>query len=44
YLAELTSKKHSEFIRYESMGVQPDVYLDYNQDWLVQLEEHIMVK
>ncbi len=44
YIAELTSKKHSEFITYESKGVQPDVFLDYNRDWLIQLEERINAK
>jgi hypothetical protein len=44
YIAELTSKKHTQFIKYESKGVPPDVFLDYDTDWLVQVKELIRPK
>ncbi len=44
YIAELTSKKHTQFIKYESKGLPPDVFLDYDRDWLVQVKERIRSK
>ena len=37
YIAVLTSKKHSEFLEIESVGIEPDVELDINSDWLDQV-------
>ena len=37
----LTSKLHKEFLPYETKGVQPDHYLDYNRSWIDQVKEFI---
>jgi len=37
----LSSKRHSEYLPYEGVGVAPDVYLDYSIDWLQQTQNLI---
>lgn len=41
FLAVLTSKKHKEFLPFESKGVEPDFKLNMNSDWVNQVLEHI---
>jgi C-terminal processing protease CtpA/Prc len=41
FIAVLTSKKHTDFIEYESQGITPDVIFDIDTDWIVQLNNYI---
>jgi C-terminal processing protease CtpA/Prc len=36
FVAIITSKRHKEYLPFESKGVHPDIYLDYNSDWIKQ--------
>lgn len=44
FIAVLTSKKHSKFLEIESVGVEPDVKLGPETDWILQLQEYIQSK
>ena len=37
----MTSKKHKEYLEFESKGVPPDIFLEYNKDWIDQTKELI---
>ncbi len=41
FLAVLTHKKHKDYIKYESKGINPDVILDMKSNWLDQVVEYI---
>lgn len=41
FVAVLTSKKHSEYLELESQGIEPDVALTWNGDWIDQLTNYI---
>lgn len=41
FLAIMTSKRHKEFLPFESVGVAPDVYLSYDSDWIEQVSSII---
>lgn len=41
FIAVLTSKKHSEYLEFESKGVKPTFELDMETDWIEQLKIHI---
>lgn len=36
FYAILTSKTHSKYLKYESIGVRPDIELDLHEDWIDQ--------
>jgi hypothetical protein len=36
FVAIMTSKRHKEYLEFESKGVEPDVLLNYNEDWIGQ--------
>ncbi|WBU90325.1 S41 family peptidase [Cellulophaga omnivescoria] len=41
FIVSLTSKKHSKYIEYESVGIKPNVLLDIKTDWIEQLKTYI---
>ena len=41
FIAVLTSKKHSEYLEFESQGIEPDVTFSLNSDWIIQLNNYI---
>ena len=41
YIAVLTSKKHSDYLEFESRGIEPDVTFSLNSDWIIQLNNYI---
>ena len=41
FIAVLTSKKHSEYLAFESKGIEPEVTLDMETDWIEQLKSYI---
>jgi hypothetical protein len=41
FIAVLTSKKHSEYLEFESQGIEPDVTFNLNSDWINQLNNYI---
>ncbi|PQV49451.1 peptidase S41-like protein [Jejuia pallidilutea] len=36
FLGIITSKRHKEYLPFESVGVTPDMYLNYDSDWIEQ--------
>ncbi|WP_394747736.1 S41 family peptidase [Spongiimicrobium salis] len=44
FIAQLTSKKHAKYLELESVGLTPDVFLDYEKSWLTQVKEYIETK
>lgn len=44
FIAVLTSKAHSKYLEIESKGVQPDVELSLNSDWIEQTTKLIKEK
>ena len=41
FVVVLTSKKHSNYIKLESMGIEPDIKLDNENDWMMQVQNYI---
>lgn len=41
FIAVLTSKKHPDYLEFESRGIDPDVHLNLEIDWITQLKNHI---
>ena len=41
FVAVLTSKKHSDYLEFESQGIEPEVTLNLNSDWITQLNNYI---
>ncbi len=41
YIAVLTSKRHKEYLYIETKGIEPNIKLDYQKDWLMQVMEYI---
>jgi len=41
YIAVLTSKKHSDYLEFESQGINPDITLNFDSDWILQLNNYI---
>ena len=41
FIAIMTSKRHRAYLPYESVGVAPDVLLNYDEDWLKQVVQFI---
>lgn len=41
FIAVLTSKKHSEYLEFESKGIEPNVKFDMETDWIEQLKNYI---
>jgi len=41
FIAVLTSKKHGEFLEFESQGIEPNVKLDMGSDWIIQVKNYI---
>ena len=41
FIAVLSSKKHSEYIEFESQGIEPDVIFSLKGDWINQLNSYI---
>ena len=41
FIAVLTSKKHSEYLEFESQGIEPDVTFSSDSDWIIQLENYM---
>ncbi len=41
FIAVLTSKKHSDYLAYESIGIEPKVTFDMETDWIEQLKKYI---
>ncbi|PHQ28673.1 hypothetical protein CJ305_14285 [Leeuwenhoekiella nanhaiensis] len=37
----LSSKRHREYLPYEGVGIEPDVFLDYSKDWIAQTQSII---
>ena len=37
----LSSKRHREYLPYEGVGIEPDVFLDYSKDWIAQTQNII---
>jgi hypothetical protein len=44
FLAILTSKKHSKFLKLESIGLEPDILLKTETDWMLELQNYIQKK
>ncbi|MBR9846687.1 MAG: hypothetical protein GYB35_11575 [Algicola sp.] len=42
FIAVLTSKKHSDYLEFESQGIEPDITFDFSDDWLSQLKNYIL--
>jgi len=38
FIAILTSKRHKEYLPFESQGIEPDVFLDYSKSWIAQVK------
>lgn len=36
FVAIMTSKRHKPYLEYESIGVSPEIFLNYNEDWITQ--------
>ena len=41
YVVVLTSKEHGKYIKLESMGLEPDIKLAIENDWLIQVQNFI---
>ena len=41
FVAIITSKRHKEYLKYESKGENPDVLLKYDEDWINQAKAFI---
>ena len=41
FVAVLTSKKHSDYLEFESKGIEPDVTFNLDNDWIIQLNNYI---
>ncbi len=41
FVAVLTSKKHSDYLEFESKGIKPDVTFNIDKDWLLQLDDFL---
>lgn len=41
YVVVLTSKKHSKYMKLESTGLEPDIKLAFDKDWLMQVQNYI---
>jgi hypothetical protein len=41
FVAVLTSKKHSDYLSFESQGIEPEVPFNFNSDWIIQLNNYI---
>lgn len=41
YLVVLTSKKHKKHLKLESAGIDPDIKLSMEKDWIVQVQDYI---
>jgi hypothetical protein len=41
YVVVLTSKKHTEYLKLESTGIEPDIKLDIEKDWMIQVQNYI---
>ena len=41
FMVVLTSKKHSKFLKLESVGLEPDVKFKLETDWVLQLQNYI---
>ena len=41
FTAVLTSKIHSEYLEFESKGIEPNVIFDMKADWIDQLKNYI---
>lgn len=44
FIAVMTSKRHKVYIEYESIGVSPEIFLNYNEDWIAQTLKIINLK
>ncbi len=41
YIVVLTSKKHIKYLKLESMGLEPDIKLAVENDWMIQVQNCI---
>lgn len=41
FMVALTSKKHSEYLEFESKGIEPQLTFDLDTDWIIQLNNYI---
>jgi hypothetical protein len=41
YIVVLTSKKHIKYLKLESMGLEPDIKLAVENDWMIQVQNYI---
>lgn len=41
FIAVITSKKHSDYLQFESQGVEPEVTFTNDADWIIQLNNYI---
>lgn len=41
YVVVLTSKKHGKYMNLESVGIEPDIKLAIEKDWVMQVESYI---
>ncbi|KPM32034.1 Peptidase family S41 [Croceitalea dokdonensis DOKDO 023] len=41
FVAIVTSKRHKEYLPFESKGIEPDMLLEYDRDWITQTMEFI---
>lgn len=41
FVVVLTSKKHAKYIKLESTGIDPDIKLTIEKDWMKQVQEYI---
>ncbi|MFT5672936.1 MAG: hypothetical protein ACI9JT_001577 [Polaribacter sp.] len=41
FIAVLTSKKYSDYLEFESQGIEPEVTFNLNSDWIIQLNNYI---
>lgn len=41
YVVVLTSKKHTKYLKLESIGIEPDIKLAIEKDWMMQVKNYI---
>ncbi len=41
FIAVLTSKKHADYLQFESQGIEPDVSFGTETNWIIQLSDYL---
>lgn len=42
FVEVLPSKKHSEYLDFESNGIEPEITLHSDRDWIKQLNDYLI--